>query len=399
MTKTIKTYNDLLKKITQFFFGLYLFYCFFEPYINTILSSYGKYLIFLVIVLTIASHRSVSIRWYHVSMILWLMLKLVSIYWVGFNDIVQLHLLTLTAMVMFFIVTSAVTLEPAYEKIIIETQLYSSFALGILSLFFSQPFLGKADSRLVITLMGAQMDPNNQSAFLIIGVAIAIYKLYYKENNKLQKLFLLGVILVNIYGMFLTGSRGGIVSLAALAVFAILFMHNDPKLFSTQSIKMFIVLGIFGGVALLVGQSFLPEAIFERLFGFGGYEGGSERTMLWSNAIEIFIKNPLIGGGWGKYWGYNDIYRVVHNTYISELADGGILGFLFLFSPVIYVGLKSLRLRYFLPDFILIMGLMPSLFLDTINKRFFWNAIIVSIILLNIRLKNQDRSNHKERIT
>lgn len=365
----------------QTLFSTYLIFCFFEQYINMIVGSIGKYFIFIVIILFVISYKKIRIEWFHISMLMWLAIKIASILWVSYNQIVQQHFLSQIGMVALFISMSIVSFENRFIDIVINSLLYSSFLQGILSLFFSKPFQGVA-SRRVLTILGAQMDPNNQAAFLLMGVSISLYYLLNTKNRTSRFVLLIVILLVNIYAMFLTGSRGGIASLVLVFLILMLLSEKNDKLVSKQTIINCIIVLIFILVAYFLAKSYLNKDIFDRLFDFSTYEGGSNRVDIWGNAIQIFMNNPLFGGGWGSYWGYNGYYIVIHNTFLSILIDGGIIGSILFFLPVLFILISSMTQKYILPVLVLVSGLAPSFFIDAINKRFFWNAIIVSMILI-----------------
>lgn len=388
------TLHNLIQGITRFFFGFYVFYCFFEPYINIVMGSFGSLIIFILIFLLIISHKRVCIRWYHVTILLWLLMKIVSILWVPDNFIYNLHFVSVVGMAGLYLFSTGLVLEDQYKKVITRTLLYSSSLMGILSIFLSFPYRGEFISRQVLTIGGAQLDPNNQAAFLVFGVGLSIYYLMNPKVSKKYKVFLVITVMINIYATFLTGSRGGFVSIGACVMVAVLFIHKGDKLISASALRGLFGITILAVLVFFGARNYLPLDIFERLFMFSGYEGGSERIDIWLNTIGIFFDNPLIGGGWGSFWGYNDLYRAVHNTYLAELTDTGLIGFSLFISPFVYIGLKSLSVRYFLPVIVLFTGAVPSLFIDSINKRFFWNAFILSLILLQIELRRQYERKH-----
>ncbi len=380
-SNNLKTAHPLL---TLLFCG-YLFYSFFEIYLNPIIGDSGKYLIFLIILLFFISYRSINIeiKWYHFLVLLWLLLKVASIYWASFNYIVQLHFLSQMGMVALFIIMTFVDFDEKFTTAIVNTLFFSSGLTGILCLFFSSPYLGIFDARQVLTLMGSQTDPNNQSAYLLVGIAIGLYWIFDGKGSSLFRMILLGSIAVNIYAIFLTGSRGGLLSAALIAVCAALLVDKGGHLISLNTVRNALAVGLSGFGVYCAVKFFLPADILARLFDLSDYAGGSGRVELWGNALELFKDNPLIGGGWGSYWGYNGYYEVVHNTFISVLADSGLIGFALLFIPLVYLAVKSLEQRFALSFLILIAGLAPAFFLDAINKRFFWNAIIIAFVLIN----------------
>lgn len=382
MIGILQVENKKVNLALRLIFCFYLLYSFFEAYINIIFGGFGRYIIFVVIICFLFSYKEIVIRWYHVCIILWFFLKFVSIFWVSNNYIVQSHFLSQIGMVLFFITMTVVEFNNQFIKSILITILFSSSILATLCLFFSQSYKG-VEARQVLTIRGAQMDPNNQAAFLLIGVTVLLYLLFNKNSNIQYSILYILLSIIIIYAMFLTGSRGGIISLIIIIIVIALLNEKGNNLITKKTVLNTILVSIFAGGIYLIAKQLLREDIFKRIFNFASYSGGSNRIYIWSNTLQIIVNNPLFGGGWGAYWGYNDNYTVVHNTFLSILADGGILGFVLFFLPHIYLCISSLNRRYILPLLVLISGLLPSFFIDSINKRFFWNAIIIAFILIN----------------
>ena len=382
MIGILQVENKKVNLALRLIFCFYLLYSFFEAYINIIFGGFGRYIIFVVIICFLFSYKEIVIRWNHVCIILWFFLKFVSIFWVSNNYIVQSHFLSQIGMVLFFITMTVVEFNNQFIKSILITILFSSSILATLCLFFSQSYKG-VEARQVLTIRGAQMDPNNQAAFLLIGVTVLLYLLFNKNSNIQYSILYILLSIIIIYAMFLTGSRGGIISLIIIIIVIALLNEKGNNLITKKTVLNTILVSIFAGGIYLIAKQLLREDIFKRIFNFASYSGGSNRIYIWSNTLQIIVNNPLFGGGWGAYWGYNDNYTVVHNTFLSILADGGILGFVLFFLPHIYLCISSLNRRYILPLLVLISGLLPSFFIDSINKRFFWNAIIIAFILIN----------------
>ena len=141
-------------------------------------------------------------------------------------------------------------------------------------------------------------------------------------------------------------------------------------------------------LVILIG--FLPEDILTRLFDFSDYVGGSNRDTIWNHGLQM-LKDPLtllFGAGWGSYKA-NGGFTSLHNTFLSILCDTGILGLSLLFGPLIYVAVKLLKNRQPLPVALFVAAMAPSFFIEAINKRFFWNAIIYMLIAYNTLLKEK----------
>jgi len=129
---------------------------------------------------------------------------------------------------------------------------------------------------------------------------------------------------------------------------------------------------------------FMPADVAGRLFTFEDYEGGSNRVSIWNYALEI-LSNPInliMGAGWGAYGD-----RSLHNTALSVLCDVGIIGFSLLFFPPAIAVLKMLKKKQVLTFAIFLSGMIPSFFIEAINKRFFWNTLIYVLVAYNCYLE------------
>ena len=189
--------------------------------------------------------------------------------------------------------------------------------------------------------------------------------------------------------MFSTGSRGGLVTCITIMLCFILF--SEKNFFSKSTLYKLIAILIVLGVLFYIINNYLPTDIYNRLFDFESYEGGSERDIIWKNTLNLVFSgiNIFFGAGWGAYYGYNGYYLSVHNTYLSMLCDVGILGVSIFFIPVINKIIFFKRKKFTLPIILLACGLCPSFFIEAINKRFFWSMIMLLFIFYNY-LKNND---------
>lgn len=383
--------NLLLKKeeiktptLLRILICFYFFLCFFEPYLNGVLGSVGKYYIFVVILALLLFHKKFYFQSYHVCFILWFAYKILTAVWTPNETVFGLHILSHIGMTALLLAITIVHIDKKTLWGIVYTTFLSSFAIGVLSLFFSEPYLYKNQSRMVLTLFNCQIDPNNQAVFLLMGISIAIYFLFYLKKHRVLSLI---VLLINTYSIFLTGSRGGLVSFIAMLLIILLVTERKMS-FKEVSYKLGLVL--FGVVLLYyITKNFLPIEIFERIFTFAEYEGGSERIIIWKRAFRLLSEkaNWIFGAGWGSLYGYAGGYDAGHNTYISMLCDVGIIGSILFFVPIFSIASYLLKEKQVLPLLLLVSGLIPCFFLDAINKRFFWNPIIFAILWYNLYKK------------
>ena len=356
---------------------------FFEPYINAAYGSFTKYyLILLILVLIYFNGFSIVKDRICISFILWFVYKCFTILWCDNSYIYHLHFFTnITAVILLYLLVMRPFSKATLDNIVVGLWGGSSI-IGVLSIFFNAPFMG-VSNRIVLNLFGKTLDPNNDAAFLVVAISISLIYLIDIKKGRLIKIASVGIILINTYALFLTGSRGGFVT--EIAIFLIVGMFYIQK--GKHKLFFLVLMGGLIACAYYIGQKFLPADIYIRLFETAGYEGGGERTTIWNNAFNMMNSNPLyyfFGAGWGSYFGYNGYTVVMHNTYLSMLCDTGIIGLCLFYCPIIKGTQYLYKKRIIMPIVLLVSGLLPAFFLESINKRFFWNAILVLLMYYKV---------------
>lgn len=352
---------------------------FYEPYINATLGSYTKYYLILVI-FVLLNYYGFKIAKDKIAgcFILWFLYKCVSLIWSQNYEMFHLHFLTNITTVVLLYLLVMYPFDESTLKVITNSLWLGSGSIGVLSLISNAPYLG-VSNRIVLKLFGVTIDPNNNAAFLAVGIAVSLYYIFVSEENKIYKLLSVAIIFINTYTLLLTGSRGGLLTVLWIIVILVLFYLQKGKH------KIIFILGItllFIAFQYLA-QNYLPNDVYLRLFQASTYEGGSERTEIWSNAFELMNSNFLFyifGSGWGSYYGYNNFYVAMHNTYLSIFCDTGAIGMILFFIPIAKGVLYLSKEKKILPILLLVAGLVPAFFLESINKRFFWNAIIIFLM-------------------
>ena len=377
-------------KMQNILICIYFFLAFFEPYLNGVMGSLGKYYILLLIGVIILCHKDIKLKSFHWCFLFWLIYKIISLLWTNNLYIAQSHMFSQIGMIGLLIILTAIPLDKQTISNIKFSIWMGSLAIGILAVFLSHPYHGTVETRQVLLLFGQEADPNNQAAFLLIGLTIALYELVLEKRYIILSI---GTLIINTYTLFMTGSRGGLVGLAG--VLLCIFFLAIRKMNIMKRLKILIAVCILVAGLLWIAVRFLPEEIFERLFNFDSYEGGSERTEIWGNVLELIFTrlNVIFGAGWGDYYGYNAMYKVVHNTFLSMWCDVGLLGVILFFLPIAMVMLALLKRKDYLPILLIVCCFIPSFFIEAINKRFFWNVIFYLFIsFVNWRDTENDAS-------
>lgn len=180
-----------------------------------------------------------------------------------------------------------------------------------------------------------------------------------RVRRDLLPLILIAASMMTI-AVFFSGSRGGVISLAAMLGFVMLFLGRSRKNSDDTSTKTwlarsagFIGIGLFA--VTIGGLVFLLGAGENLLRGIGltvaTEDISSGRLHFWSVALQIFAANPIFGAGldafgvaFTAYDTRSGMFRVehAHNEYLQMLADGGILGFVCVAAFIVILVRKGL---------------------------------------------------------
>lgn len=278
------------ESLVRFVLCLYFAISIFEPYLNGILGSVTKYYIFFVmIVLLWQDGFRLKIRRLSLVYVAWLLLKIVSLLWSEDFSTPKLHIVSQLGMVMYLVVLLSYKSDEKMMDAIEMTYWLSSLAMGVLAILFSEAYGGREENRLVLVVMDVEIDPNNQAALLLTGIALSLNNLLYQKRRIWFSA--LGLI-INCYGCFQTASRASFMTLGVLALFCILC---SPKKRKPGLVFRNAVL-LCGAIMVLYYAAIhlLPKANFIRLFDFSGYEGGSNRVVLWRNAWSVYTDRKSV---------------------------------------------------------------------------------------------------------
>jgi len=169
------------------------------------------------------------------------------------------------------------------------------------------------------------------SLLLLLGIPLAwhLFLLANRKKNRILKIINFAYIPFAIFTVLLTASRTSLFAVVPAIIFILW-----PKRFN---IGRFILISIFLGVSIMIIRVILPAGIIERLAttstsissaDFGG------RVNLWKEAITLFIGHPLVGSGAGIL--FTTIGSEAHQTFLSILAETGLIGFL-LFTCILAI--------------------------------------------------------------
>ncbi|MBM6653401.1 O-antigen ligase family protein [Faecalitalea cylindroides] len=359
---------------------LYLICSMFEGY-SPELSSISSFVILSIILYILFTKRKMQLNNIHFILIMWVIYYFSSLIWGANTDFAQakMYINTIISMSILFVLLTSSTFSEKFISYFIKLYYLFSVILGIVSLF-SFTYIG-AGTRRVALLFGNYIDPNNQVALLAVGTAIALNQLFFLKNNK-RKILDFMALIINAIGILLTGSRSGIIIIAAqiLISFFLLWRYSNKKTFFCKWIV--IILLVIVGLILIF--RFLPTEIIDRLFGIGDlkFTDGTDREIRWLTGLHIWEQHPLFGNGWGTFES--------HNTFLTILIDIGVIGFCLLLAMILNIMKKLIKNKNTLGIYLLLTGLIPSFFIGAQNKRFFWNCLIIPVMLLCVRKEKRN---------
>ncbi len=198
--------------------------------------------------------------------------------------------------------------------------------------------------------------PNHFAGFLEMALPFCLSLLFLSRSPVWQRVLSGYLALVAIFGVFISGSRGGYlstaISLGCWSLFALWIRGrvNPASLVKSAFALLAVSLIIAAGVRYAMDRSPLLRERFEKIVNFQDF-----RFLIWPAALQEFNENRVFGAGAQQFIYYgrknrdpriqNDPVHA-HNDYLQVLADygavGGILALIFLTT---HIGFGIVRLR------------------------------------------------------
>jgi O-antigen ligase len=248
---------------------------------------------------------------------------------------------------------------------------------------FSTPLVW--GGRLCSTMLG---DPNIYCSVLAVALLVVATE---RRWTPLGRVLAAGVLTLAVLA---TGSRSGLVGVAAGIVVCALVRGRDAWVVGARAMYLFAGAGIAATVFLLTDAgSNAARLLWEHVWRTWTVES---RFELYARALEQFGEHPLVGLGIG---GFNDLntwsmgghgeHFAVHNTYLWAFVDLGVAGGL-LISTLIAAGVWSCVRAARRPELrenaaVIAAGLATmsvfNLFVDGFYQRHFWVLMACALAL------------------
>jgi O-antigen ligase len=190
---------------------------------------------------------------------------------------------------------------------------------------------------------------------IYLGVSLLLIIMYFSQVPRTVKVLFLFIGLINLFHMLLLSSKGIVIA------FFITTSYYIFKAIQKNSLRISLIVFLLFLFVIALIQFPNLERRFREIFRKTTYtelrlqNSSSIRLAVYECGIEMALKRPLLGFGWGKgnealkecYKNKSEeLYRIepnAHNQYLGFLLDGGIPAFLTLLFFIYYFFREGLR--------------------------------------------------------
>jgi hypothetical protein len=230
------------------------------------------------------------------------------------------------------------------------------------------------------------VDPNYFASTIGIGFTITVlFSLkYIMINNLFGKTNLLLIFqFLNLTTIALSGSRGAIVGVSVVLIFAMLY--SNLKIYQ----KSFFLLSFTFVITLIFLLGYLDVMVY-RFIEDDSLNTGSYRTLIWGMIFNGFFDLPLYSQLLGSGYEYSMVLSngmLAHNEFIGLLTDYGFVG-LGLFLIIIFKSFNFKKIFTSSSNYLLLFFLLIAMTLNPFRTVAFSMLLLIVLKLKNSR--NQD---------
>lgn len=220
------------------------------------------------------------------------------------------------------------------------------YAIGMATAFMvsvAAYYMRSGAERLSLKWTGQIGNSNDLAAHLLLTLPFLLFIVLKPNTSKLVRLLFLAPVLLGVFEILRTASRGALIALAVTVLF----------LLWRGSRKQRIAIGVTAIVALAVMVAILPRDTWNRMLSFSDDAGASQEALLSSNIREHLLRDsiictlehPLLGIGIGQFGYYvagmnsqmrQAEWQPTHNSYTEISSECGVPALLFYLAALIW---------------------------------------------------------------
>lgn len=228
--------------------------------------------------------------------------------------------------------------------------------VGVISVLFfllgDRSGINQYTSRTTLRILGSALDPNEFASIFVIIIPLCANELYLCKR-KAYKLLLAFFMIVCLYCVLLTSSRGALLSVLV----ALVYLYTKIL---KKSFGAFLLVSLFILIAgFILIEYFLPMLAPDVVKRFSidalMVDQGSGRSSIWLEGINKFIDGSVLTWLFGFAYGglrigsfINMSTDTMHNQFVQELISNGFIGcVLYIYLLVnVYKNMKKYNFMY-----------------------------------------------------
>lgn len=377
-------------------------YFFFLPLGAMNIGSLGSLLKILALVpvfIWLTKKHTIKINYVIINTLFFVLICTLSIVWsINFDESVSRAVSHITFFILL-VAVSGYSYDDGEIYYLKKCLIWSSRITALLTLAFGSYLQGRLYLNGIIS-----EDPNYLCAYFLFGAVMDIIILLTAQISKKKKFFSVIELMVYLFIILATGSRGGVTAFATATIIS-LFLYSDSNGAITLTLlkKLLICLFIFIGLYLVM--KLLPQDIVLRFSSDAIKESnGTGRYELWEDAFFTFKHSSffrqIAGYGTGTVIDITYLFpfhrhNVMHNIFVENLIEIGCVGlFTYVINIVsyIYSSIKNKDL-YSLAVIsgMVVMSLSTSLY----TFKPYWNIMLFILCVTYARKDTLERKSNE----
>lgn len=269
-----------------------------------------------------------KLNFIHVFMFSFLFWNIVSIFWTaGYDETVQRIKTYAQMIILVWIFWDLYTKEDDLKAALV------AYIFGAYVSIGSTVYIYLTSQNSSSRYAGAGINAVELALILALGMPIAWHLAVTAGSSLKDRIFRIlhyTYIPASLFATILTASRMAVIAVVPALLYIV---GTSYRLKPLYRLLIFLILG----GALLFLLPYIPQSAIERLatiddsieaLDFGG------RMTLWRASFRIYSEHPVLGIGSGALHRSSELGGAAHNTFLSVLAELGIIGFI-LFAGIL----------------------------------------------------------------
>jgi O-antigen ligase len=382
---------------------LMIFFIPLETFVSFGQASVNRYLtlalLFGLFVELFVKRKPINFQKPIIGMILWTFWAILSYLWApNFHRVIENTFGSISVLILFvatsFLVDKKSRLYWALLALILGQITY------VIGWFMTGEF--RSDGFFLPTANLGNISDHGTNIGFVITSLLAI--ILYGQRYRLPALI---ALIPGSYLFFATALRRNVMALPIVLIGLVIF--SKKVTWKTYITLLFLVIG-----SIYITNAILPSlsSTLQNRFTVNDVidSGGSGRVLIFSTALKVWSRSPIVGAGLGSFHFYSGLYTntptVPHNAFLEVLVETGLIGFMLWagsFFTVLWKTLKTFNRAKSFPDqllsalplALLIYVSVSGLVTGYMGFRWLWISLGLGVASSNVFSSNDPNTNCK----